>query len=136
MAKGFFSPKKTANFGFEKNLPEPNNNTSCDSTRMNSLGAGLSLPLQQMAIPIYTVPTREDVEVGGRVLFQNFIHEELAHEGLPEDAIEVENPPPDVFGDAGPEVDLNTVLPERAVSPALVGSVLASENSVNFIGFN
>lgn len=121
MAKGFFPSKQTADLGLEKNPLEPNNNTSSDFSSMSSISSGLTLPLQQMAIPIYTAPSQAEVEVGGRVLFQNFIHEELAHEGLPEDAIEIENPPPDVFGDAGPDVDEDAVLPERAASPALFG---------------
>lgn len=121
MARGYFPREKDSNSGLQKISPEGDSKTLTDTSNMSATRSALTLPLQHMAIPIYTAPpSREDVEVGGRVIFQNFIHEEMIHQGLPEDAIEIENPPPDVFGDAGP--DLYSV-PERAVSPALLGLV-------------
>lgn len=93
-----------------------------------------TLPLQEMAIPLYASPSRQDVEVGGRILFQNFIHEEMLHEGLPEDAIEVQNPPPDVYGDANAELYANSTVEDQASVSALL-STPDGFNNQTFIGY-
>lgn len=118
MAKGFHPFRSGSEQ--ECHTEANNNNNNTGTTRDSNMLArrsALNLPLSQMAIPIYTAPTREDVELGGRLLLQNFIHEEFEHEGLPDDVLEVENHQPDAFGDVGPGTFAN--LRHGATSPSM-----------------
>lgn len=102
MAKGFH-PIQHPSDPVRPSSCETNNNTSREPN-MNSNRSGLTLPLNQMAIPIYTVPmTEEEVRAGGHVLLHGFIHEEFEQEGMSDDVL-LANPPPDAAGDAVPQM--------------------------------
>lgn len=118
MAQGYPLRRRSSDPILRRNFLETNNNSYSDLSSIR-----MRFPtelLTDMAVPIYTTPSREDVEVGGRVLFQHFIEEELVHQGIPGEILEIQNPPPGVFEEVDPDVIGGGDGMARAASPAFV----------------
>ncbi|XP_054712797.1 apoptosis regulator Bcl-2-like [Uloborus diversus] len=94
---------------------------------MNNLRSTLTLPLDKMAIPIYTAsPSQAEVQASGQVLFQRFVHVELENEGL-SDVLNVEESAGE-YEDIAPNL-YSPVNRRRAASPLFASTPEGYKNA-------